>query len=67
MPEDDTARAALQALQNAEADASARQTAEALIAAHVSETGKVTDERSFADAIAAAMIAATTAGRLQNR
>ena len=58
---------ALRVIESADADVSARQTAQALIAAYVSEAGKVRDERSFTDAIAAAMIAAITAGRLQNR
>ena len=59
-------RPAFRAIENSEADRAARQTADALIAAHVSSMGKVHDQRKFAEAIAAAIIAATTAGRLQN-
>ena len=63
--DDNILRPAFRAIENAEADRAAKQTAEALIAAHVSEHGKVYDQRSFTDAIAAAIIAARTAGRLE--
>ena len=47
-------------------DDTARQTAQGLIAQFVSESGKVSDERAFRDAIAAAIIAARTEGRLES-
>lgn len=65
MSKDKISRPALRVIENSEADLSARQTAQALIAAHVGSNGKVYDERSFTEAIAAAMIAARTAGRLE--
>ena len=65
--DDNILRPALRAIENGEADKAARQTAEALITAHVSEFGKVHDERSFTDAIAAAIIAARTAGNIESR
>ena len=68
MPDDDNIlRRAFRAVQHNEADDAARRIAEGLISAHVSEAGKVSDLRKFTDAIAAAIIAATTAGRLENR
>ena len=63
---DNILRPAFRAIENSEADRAARQTADALISAHVSSMGKVYDQRKFAEAIAAAIIAATTAGRLQD-
>lgn len=55
MTDDNIVRPAFGATQNSEADRAARQTAEALIAAHVSSVGKVYDQRKFAEAIAAAL------------
>jgi len=65
MSDDNVLRPAFQAIQNSEADRAARQNAEALIAAHVSSMGKVYDQRRFTEAIAAAIIAARTAGHLE--
>jgi hypothetical protein len=66
MPDDDDIlRPALRAMETGEADQAARRTAEGLISAHVSEAGKVHDLGKFTDSIAAAMIAARTAGRLE--
>lgn len=53
---------ALNIIQQAEADHSARQIADALFSAHVSILGKVHDELRFKEAIAAAIIAARAEG-----
>jgi hypothetical protein len=65
MTDDNILRPAFRSIENSEADQAARRIAEGLISAHVSEAGKVSDLRKFTDAIAAAMIAARTAGRLE--
>ena len=61
--EDNVLRPAFRAIENSEADISARQTADALIAAHVSSIGKVYDQRRFAEAIAAAAFDVCPSGR----
>ena len=53
----------LRVIENVSSDGSAVQTAQGLIAQFVSVSGKVTDERAFRDAIAAAIVAARTEGR----
>ena len=63
--DDNILRPAFRAIENSEADRSARLTADALISAHVNSLGKVYDQRKFAEAIAAAIIAARTAGHLE--
>ena len=65
MADDDKLESALSILQNAEADHSARQIADALVSAHVGMTGKVHDELRFKEAIAAAIIAARTEGAVR--
>ena len=48
-------------------DDTALQTAQGLMAQFVNESGKVSEERAFRDAIAAAIIAARTEGRLEGQ
>ena len=67
MADDDNLRPALNILENAEADHSARLIADALFSAHVGVTGKVHDELRFKEAIAAAIIAARTEGALRQK
>ena len=66
MSDDNILRPAFGAIQISEADQAARQAAEALISAHVSSLGKVYDLRRFTEAISAAIVAARTAGHLDN-
>ena len=64
--DDDTLKPITRLVESVTSDDTARQTASGLIAQFVSESGKVSEERAFRDAIAAAIIAARTEGRLES-